>query len=260
MSALLRSELRKFLTTRLWWILLVSMALYMAGLAALLALSYTMGSTTGLTVPSDPATLVVAVYGTANSFGYVFPVIVGALAVTSEYRYRTMTPTYLATPSRSRVLVAKLIGSLPVGFVYGLVGTAVSVLGGALMLALRDHPTYLTDPVVLESIIRTVLALTVWIVVGVGVGALVRNQVVAIVVILVYTQFIEPILRMVLASTPIAKFLPGGAGDAITGSSTYAMLGSSDLLPWWAGMLLLAGYGIVAAVIASLTTQRHDAE
>jgi len=261
MSALLRSELRKFFTTRLWWVLLIALGVYMGGTAMLLAFAFTSTDATGQGAPAsfdDPAALVTAVYGTANSLGYVFPVIIGALAVTSELRHHTLTPTYLATPARTRVLGAKLVSSLPLGLLYGIVGTAVSVGGGAAMLALRGHATFLTDPAVLESVGRSVLGLTIWILVGVGVGALVRNQVVAIVVVLVYTQLVEPILRSVLVSTPVARYLPGAAGDAIVGSSVYSAAGLGSLLPWWAGALLLAGYGLAAAGIASATTLRGD--
>jgi len=260
MTALLRSELRKFFTTRLWWILLVSLAVYMGGTALLLAFAFTQRGAVGLPdgLTDDPAALVTAVYGTASSLGYVFPVVIGALAVTSEFRYQTITPTYLATPSRTRVLTAKLVSSLPLGLLYGIVGTAVSVGGGAAMLAARGHATFLTDAAVLESVARSVLALTIWIVVGVGVGALLRNQVVAIVVVLVYTQLLEPIVRTVLTSTPVGRFLPGAAGDAIVGNSVYSATGLGGLLPWWSGVLVLAGYGLLAAAVAAGTTMRRD--
>jgi ABC-2 type transport system permease protein len=81
-----------------------------------------------------------------------------------------------------------------------------------------------------------VLALTVWTVVGVGFGALLTNQVAVIVVMLAFTQFVEPILRIVLGqldwSEGISKYLPGAAGEAITGSSFYAGSGvAARLLP-----------------------------
>ena len=46
------------------------------------------------------------IYSFASSVGYVFPVLLGALAVTGEFRHKTLTPTFLAEPNRSLVLGA----------------------------------------------------------------------------------------------------------------------------------------------------------
>lgn len=75
-----------------------------------------------------------------HSIGYVFPVIVGAPSVTAEYRYQTIVPTFLANPVRWRVTIAKMLGSIPVGLIFALAATAVSVgLGAGL------HPVLGTD-------------------------------------------------------------------------------------------------------------------
>jgi len=105
--------------------------------------------------------------------------------------------------------------------------------------------------------------LTVWTVVGVGFGALVTSQVAVIVIMLAFTQFVEPILRIVMGlfdwSEGISKYLPGAAGEAITGSSLYAGSGmAAGLLPSWLGFVTLLGYAIVFALIGRLTTLRHD--
>ena len=75
----------------------------------------------------------------------------------------------------------------------------------------------------------SVVALGVWAVVGVAIGTVITNQVAAIVVLVAFTQFLEPILRTVLALTSwgksIGKFLPGSAGEAITGGSFYTASG-----------------------------------
>src|SRR3546814_17803473 len=49
-----------------------------------------------------------ATYTVGASLGYVFPLIVGALAMTGEFRHQTITPTLLYQPLRSTVLFAKL--------------------------------------------------------------------------------------------------------------------------------------------------------
>ncbi|HEY8718442.1 ABC transporter permease [Pengzhenrongella sp.] len=271
MNAALRTEYRKLVTTRLWWILLVAMAAYMAFLAGVMAFVFTQDPSSmssgfpGAAQPAAPSAQEVArtIYTLATSLGYVFPVIVGALAMTSEFRHQTITPTFLAEPRRAVVLVAKMLSSVAVGLLFGVVGTLATVGAGAGVLALLGEPSFLTDPIVLRSAGLSVLALTVWTVVGVGFGTFLTNQVAVIVVLLAFTQFVEPILRFGLAqfdwSSGISKFLPGAAGEAITGASFYASSGlTANLLGSWAGLAVLLGYGLVFAGIGRVSALRKD--
>jgi ABC-type transport system involved in multi-copper enzyme maturation permease subunit len=271
MSAALRTEYRKLVTTRLWWILLLSMAAYMAFLAGIMAFALTQdpASLTAGVPGSQPGTAMTpeavakTIYTLATSLGYVFPVIVGAMAMSSEFRHQTITPTLLAEPRRAVFLTAKMLSSVVVGVLFAVVGTAATLGAGAGVLALLGKPTYLTDPIVMRSAALSVLALTVWTVVGVGFGALVTNQVAVIVIVLAFTQFVEPILRIVMGlidwAEGISKYLPGAAGEAITGSSFYADSGmAAGLLSSWVGFAVLLGYAIVFALIGRLTTLRRD--
>lgn len=267
----LRTEYRKFVTTRLWWVLLLTMAAYMAFLAGIMAFVLvdapgSMGTGVPASEPAPPMSpeqVASTVYTLATSLGYVFPVIVGALAMTGEFRHQTITPSLLAEPRRNVFLAAKMLSSVAVGLLFGIVGTLSTVGPGAAVLALLGEPSYLTEPTVLRSAGLSVLALTVWTVVGVGFGALLTNQVAAVVVLLAFTQFVEPILRIVLGQVEllegVSKFLPGAAGEAITGSSFYADSGmAAGLLPSWAGLLVLLGYALVLALAGRLTTLRRD--
>jgi ABC-type transport system involved in multi-copper enzyme maturation permease subunit len=273
MGAALRTEYRKLVTTRLWWVLLLAMVAYMAFLAAVLA--YTLlqdptagagsftGAEPGQTPPLPPEVLASTVYTLATSLGYVFPVIVGALAMTGEFRHKTITPTLLAEPRRTVVLVAKMVSSIAVGLLFGVVGTAATVGAGAATLTLLGEETALSDADVLQSIGLSVLALTVWTMVGVGFGTLLTNQVAVIVVVLAFTQFVEPLLRLVLGQLDwtegVSKYLPGAAGEAITGASFYASSGlGADLLSSAQGLLVLLAYAVVFAALGRLLTLRRD--
>lgn len=271
MTAALLTEYRKLTTTRLWWVLLLTMAAYMAFLGAVMAFALGSEGAGALGMPSgdgsappplDPAVLARTVYTLAPSLGYVFPVVVGAMSVTGEFRHMTITPTFLAEPRRTTVLAAKLLASLPVGLVFGLVGTVATAGPGAVVLALLDQPTFLTDAETLRTLGLSVLVLGVWCMVGVGFGTVLTHQIAAIVTLLAFTQFVEPILRMLLAlfepTEGLSKWLPGAAGEAVTGSSFYSASGLADLLPWWQGLLALVGYGVVLAAVGRLTSLRRD--
>ena len=96
--------------------------------------------------------------------------------------------------------------------------------------------------------------LVVFAVIGVGVGALLRNQVGAIVGSLVYLYVVEPIVgqhrrhpgRLQVAARR-------GAARAITSNSRRPTL----LEPWQGGLLLL-GYGLLAAVLGTFLAVRRD--
>jgi ABC-type transport system involved in multi-copper enzyme maturation permease subunit len=210
----------------------------------------------------DAMAIAMSVYTLAVALGYIFPAILGALSVTGEFRHRTITPTLLAEPRRSLVLGAKLVAILPFGLVLAVAGVLGTVLGGAATLAIMGEPTLLGDSEVQRTIVMSVVALVLWALVGVGFGSVLTNQVAAIVVLLAFTQFVEPILRILLAqfdaTEAVSKFLPGAAGEAIAGSSLYTSSGLAELLPAWQGALVLLGYAVVLVVIGRLTTFRRD--
>ncbi len=267
MRAALVTEYRKLVTTRLWWILLLAMAVYMAFLAAVLGWGVSQGGgmTTGTGsegVTLAPDAVVRSVYTIAVTFGYVFPLIVGALAVASEFRHQTITPTLLAEPRRTVLLSAKVVAAGVLGLVFGVVGTLASVGAGASVLTLLGEPTFLDHASTWRTIGLSALALALWAVVGVGFGSVLTNQVAVIVVVLAFTQFVEPVLRFVLSltswGTDVAAFLPGAAGEAVSGGSFYSESGLGSLLTWWQGALVLLAYGLGLAAIGRVTTFRRD--
>ncbi|WP_062201133.1 ABC transporter permease [Demequina salsinemoris] len=265
MSASFRSELRKALSTRLWWVLLLLMAATVVFFAGVFAFAFTFGDTTGTdgeALVIAPRDMAITVYTMGVSLGYAFPLAFGALMMTSEFRHRTLATTLLAQPSRSRLVLGKLTAALPFALLYGVVSAIASVGVGAAAFALADQPVMLDDPDVLRSIALSIVAMGAWMLVGVGFGSAVTNQVAAIVIVLGWTQLVEPILRLALgfvpALAPAAKLLPGAAGEALAGSSFYSAAGMSDLLPAWGGLLVLLSYGAIAAGIGWLTSLRRD--
>lgn len=266
MKDTLVSEYRKIITTRTWWVLLIVMVGYMAFMGGVLGFALTFdqdgGAVEGAPLTGDARSIATTVYSLPAAFGYALPLLVGLLSVTSEFRHRTLTPTLLAQPDRNRFVAGKLLASIPMGVIYGIVGTLATLGTAAAAFAFTGAPNFLGDAEVWGTIARTAAALVVWCVVGVGLGFAMPNQVVAIVVVLAFTQFVEPILRPLLALNdtiaPIGKFLPGAAGEAITGSSFYSASGLSQLLHPVAGAAVLIGYALLLALLGRLTTLKRD--
>ncbi|WP_067437247.1 ABC transporter permease subunit [Nocardioides jensenii] len=266
MTPAVRSEWRKVTTTNLWWVLALVMFAYTAFLGAVMGFSLAQQPEAATGGMGDSALsgreVAQSVYTLGASLGYVFPLVAGALAMTSEFRHQTITPTLLFEPRRSVVLAAKLVVNLALGLVYGVIGTLGAIAGGAPVLAGLGDGMHLGDGEVLGNVAFSVLALAIWAVIGVGLGTLLPNQVAAIVVILAFTQFVEPILRIGFAAVDalsgLARFFPGAAAEALVGSSLYSTTGMLDLLGRWEGAAVLLAYAVVFALVGRFTTLRRD--
>jgi ABC-2 type transport system permease protein len=267
----LASEFQKVFTTRMWWLLALLLVGYVAflagGFGAFLGWAVEnpdAAANTGNTQLPPGMQLAPLVYSFASSIGYVFPVLLGALAVTGEFRHRTLTPTFLGEPHRSVVLGAKFVSELVLGAGLGVIAFLTSVGTGAAALAAFGLDTELGEPDTWALIGRGVLAMALWATIGVGLGSLVPNQVAAIVIVLAFTQFIEPILRLAASlndvTATIGQFLPGAASDALVGASFYsiASVGAAESLDWWQGGLVLLAIGVIATLIGGATTWRRD--
>ncbi|MCP2635765.1 ABC transporter permease [Microbacterium sp. HD4P20] len=267
LTAATRAETTKQFTTSLWWILAIVLVVYVGFTASVLAVVFSASASGSLgDGPSLPEEgLAGVLYSTATAVGYVFPLLIGTLMVTTEFRHKTLTPTFLATPRRGRVLSAKLAVGVLMGALFGVIGVAASVGASASFLAAFGLDTAFGSPDTWAMIGRMLLAYVLWTLIGIGVGALVRNQVGAIVGVLVFTQFLEPIGRaaasFVEGLSRVTQYLPGAAGDALVGTSVFTMGvpdGAMVQLEWWAGALVLLGYAVVLIVLGQLLSWRRD--
>ena len=267
------AEFSKIFSTRIWWILALVLFTYITLIAGGLS-AFFGGLENGSINPdavnsgggadlSTLGNLPPLIYSFAASVGYVFPVLLGALATTGEFRHQTLTPTFLATPKRGRVLSAKIITMFVVGAGLGLVGLAASAGIGALVLNGFGIDPMFADGETWALIGRTVLAMALWAVIGVGLGVLVPSQVASIVIVLAFTQFVEPLLRFAAAFTQvtadIGKFLPGAASDALVGASFFTLASPGGaVLESWQGGLVLLGYGLIATAGGYFTSWKRD--
>ena len=78
----------------------------------------------------------------------------------------------------------------------------------------------------------------------------------ALVVGIGFSAIIEPIVEGV--APQVAKYLPGYAAQALSGSAARGISRLIPLLTWWEGTVLLLAYGVVFAAAGSLTTLRAD--
>jgi ABC-2 type transport system permease protein len=187
--------------------------------------------------------------GLGNIAG-LFAALAGILVVTSEYRFGTIRPTFLVTPSWFRILSAKVYASILVGAILGLVGVGLSYAIGYVCLTQRNIPTVLDGSQNALLILGTIAGTAIWGGIGVGLGTIVRNQIGAVIGLLAWGFVVENLLFALVPS--VGRWTPGQAQTALMGSS------ADHLLPAGLGGLVLLAwmFGLVAIGIA--WTSRRD--
>ncbi len=246
MTGLVRAELLKIRSTRMWWGLLAGALLFVAVQVVALALVAGQQGAPSLDQPSTVRTLWASA-GTASTF----VLVLGILGMTTEYRHMTITSTFLATPRRVRVVVAKLVAHAAFGILFGLAAVALTAVLAVPLLAFR-HAVSIPTSTILQVLGAAAVGMAVYAVVGVGVGAFVRNQIGAIVGALVWVFLVEALVVALLPQ--VGKWLPGGAANAMLQATST----NGHLLAPWAGGLLFLAYGLAFAALATVTTLRRD--
>jgi ABC-type transport system involved in multi-copper enzyme maturation permease subunit len=250
-TRLIKAEFAKLFTTKLWlWLLLGAIAFtaFVVSITIGFDGQANNGGTPQVNTPDGQRNL----FSSAGAAS-VWALILGAIAVTGEFRHQTVTPTFLATPHRGRVVVAKLITYAIVGIGYG-IATIVIAIGIALpWLSAKNIDVSLGSNGIPAVLIGVAASVAVYALLGVGLGALIRNQIAAVVGALVYLFLLEQIISGVPKVRDYYKYLPGGANSALT-----RRFAGVDLLQPYQGGLLLVAYGLVFAILGTWLAMRRD--
>jgi hypothetical protein len=240
MGPLLRAELLKLRTTRTFVTLVavtLALSLLVVGLSAILTDTFTEQAVRELF--------------TAD-FSSLFILLLGVVGMAGEWRHRTITSSVLAAPDRLRLLTAKLLSYAVAGTVLSLIVTVALMALGTVILSIRGLTTLdiadLADVLWRNLVIAALLGAF-----GVCVGGIVRNQVVAIVGLLVVAFALEPALFSL--APDVGRFGPTfGAPNAIIGVDPF---GEGEVLSTEAALLVMIGWvGGGFAVTAALLRRR----
>ena len=183
--------------------------------------------------------------------------VVGVLAFSGEYGTGMIRATLAVVPARLPVLWAKLIVLaglvLPVTLLCAVVDFFTAT---ALESARGGSAISLTDPGVLRTVVGSSLYLTVIVIIGLALGALLRKTAAGLSVFAA-VFFVVPIVVGALPHkiTGFAPYLPSNAGGTLWGNP----LTTGHELGPWTGFAVLCGYAVVLTGLAAWRLRRRDA-
>lgn len=175
----------------------------------------------------------------------LFALILGIRSYTEEYRHRTIVHTLFADPHRRRSAVAKAVVSALAAALLAAVA-AIVMIAAAIGMASAKGGSLGVEGSDAGAFVGLLGAAALWAILGVGVGALVRHQVAAIVGGLVWVLVIENLGTGFLGDA--GSYLPGQAAhalaratevaDLLTVPLATAALATVTLLLWAAGLTM----------------------
>jgi ABC-2 type transport system permease protein len=247
MTALLRSELIKLRTTRTFAAL--------AGVAVAISLLITL--LTALLGEPTKQSVLTDVY--TSDVSSLFILLLAIVGISGEWRHRTITSSLLAAPHRIRFLAAKTLAFGAAGVLLSLAISVTTAAVATAILSTRDLPLPEAGEV-LALFGRNAIVAALLGALGVGIGALVRNQPTAIVAVLLLSFAIEPAVISVLPEA--GKFgpfvgLPLGIQDIEGDNLGLDEVDVVALVP--ATLAMLAWISLFFAAAATLL-RRRDVE
>jgi ABC-2 type transport system permease protein len=191
---------------------------------------------------------------------YLAQLLIGALGVlfvSGEYGTGMIRSTLVAVPRRLPVLWAKLVVFVTVTATSMIAISVVAFVCAQALLSRYRTGFSLSDPGVLRVVIGTGVYLTLVGVIGGALGWIVRSTPGALVAYFALVLVIPVLFGEALGNwgKEVAQFLPDQAGASF---STSIPDSSYSLSPW-VGLLVLAGWVVLALAIAAGVLRRRDA-
>lgn len=278
---LIRSELLKIRTTSTWWIfglgIIVTTALSL-GLSMLQAHSILKGeapTSDGSAIGANAAATfalqhneaiqAAQVYTSGLFFGGLAAMLLAILLITNEYQHQTATTTFLTTPRRTSVVLAKLATAMIAAAFLWVVVTALDLVGGSIYLKLDGFSNHLGDWSVIRAILMNLAVFALWGVFGIGIGVLFRSQIGATITATVLYVVGSSVATLVATLVYYLWYkhdwvltaqviVPARAAEiAVAPARLYP-----QSAPPWVGAAVLVGYGLLFGGIGTLIMRRRD--
>jgi ABC-2 type transport system permease protein len=251
MTRSLRTELLKLRTIRLPLGLLA----VAAGLTALITLlgAARAGGPGHMAPPPLYTTAGLTDLLTRTWFGMLLAAVFGVTVASGEFRHGTATATYLATPHRTRVLVAKAIVAAGAGLLFGLVAAALTTGISLAFVAAKGYHVALAWATIARFAAGATLGAGLLAAAGVGLGSLLRGQLGAIITVFVWAVVVEQVIGGLFDTAQ--PYLPFTAATTMAGAQ---LGGGITPLPFAAAAAVVAGVAALLSAVGARTTLPRD--
>jgi len=241
MIDLLVGEWLKLRTTRLLYgMVIATLALTMAAVAGAVL------SDGGAVADLESTAGIRRIFSVTGS-GALVMLVLGIIISAGEYRHGTAADTFLTTARRHRVVVAKVAFGAGLGLGVGLLVSTCALALAVGLYRVEGASFPFDEPEVWLTLAGTVVYTTLFAVLGVALGAVVRNQVLAVAGALGWFAVVEHTLVNLVPD--VGRWLPAAAGQAIVRTHLPGLLspiGGVTVLVVYAATAAIAGIGITA--------------
>lgn len=280
MIALIRGELLKIRTTNSWWlfgigvVVMTALALLVNCLQADYFLNDAVnddnsgadaGTQQMLAAQSTVVAQAANIFTSGQYFGGLFVLMLGMLVVTNEFYHQTATATFLTTPHRTAVMGAKLVTGIAFAALFWLITTIISLPTGLFFFQSQDVSNGLGEWEVQRAIIFNLLVFMLWGILGVGLGALIRNQIGATLTgaaLYLVGTLAGQIVFFLIHEYLIKENWVLGAQVIMPASAAQVFVSAAEPFQYapeyWVGGIVLLAYGLVGGLIGTLILRRRD--
>lgn len=184
--------------------------------------------------------------------GALFIIIFAIVGITTEYRHETITWSFLGTPERYKVLLAKLVTYVIIAVLFGLVVAAISMSGMLILLQIEQVELVVPWATIVQDFLGEFAGLAIAAGFGFAIGATIVNQVVSIAIV-IFESIVAPITMGLFPK--VGRFLPSQASAAFLADQRFPLDG---FLSPGLGALVIAGWLALLIGVALYVTQRRD--
>ena len=276
---LISAEIMKIRTTRAWWIFLGVFTLFSAVALLQNFLSHhyqlypqqdladraqALAQAAEARTPAGAAAIAASMMTSGQFLSVLIVMLLGIHVVTSEIAQRTVTATFLVTPRRERVIVAKLAAAGAFGALFWLITTVLDGVVTPVFMASQHISASLTGQGVIRAVLLGLLAFLLWAAFGLGLGVVMRSQVASVVagiaiyaggfavVELVCHGLYDVYHQAWLLAAPVIA--PAVASQVmITPAPAFP-----HAPPQWTGAVIMAGYALILTAAGIVQIRRHD--
>ncbi|TFV52665.1 ABC transporter permease subunit [Blastococcus sp. TF02A_35] len=191
------------------------------------------------------------------TFAQITAIVLGTLAVTTEYGTGMIRATLAATPRRGAVLAAKsvvLVGTL---FVAGTLTAVAGFFAGNFFLDREGIGLALSDDRVLRSMLGSGLYMAGLGLFAAAVGLLVRHTAAALSIVLALVFVVGTMVVLLPGAWGewTSKLMPGNAGASVATPVSF----NPNLLEPWAGFGVFCAEVAAVLLVGYLVFRRRDA-